>query len=93
MVNAEEVPDDRGLHIAKGYSEKLHDCRIAGCTLQKSNYSMSGYYDLKHIQFGTSAPHHAVAPMDQFQNKAMDQSPCGEGGETVVCQVWEERAA
>jgi len=78
--------------LIKGCSEKLQDRRIAGCALEKNNYSMSGMYDSRNIQFGTSAPH-ASGRLDQFQEKAMVQFPCGEGCEAVVCEVWEEQAA
>ena len=93
-MHVEEVPEVRALYILliKGWSEKLHDLRIAGHALQKNNCSMSGMYDLRNIQFGTSAPH-ASGHLDQFQDKTMVLSPCGENCEAVVCWVWKVQGA
>lgn len=53
---------------------------------------MSGMYDLRNIQFGTSAPH-ASGHLDQFQDKTMVLSSCGENCEAVVCWVWKKQGA
>jgi hypothetical protein len=78
--------------LIKGCSEQLQDRRITGCALQIINYSTCRVYNSRNIQFGTSTPQ-APGHMDQFQDKAMVQSPCEEGCEAVVCRVWEEQAA
>ena len=69
-MHVDEVPEVRTLYIllVNGWSEELQDCRIAGCALEKNNYSMSGMYDSRNVQFGTSAPH-ASGCLDRSKRK------------------------
>lgn len=78
--------------LVQGCGKELPDLRITGLALMENIHSMSRIQGRRFVPFGTSAPQNA-GHLDQFRDKAMDLSPCGEVCGVAVYRVWRERFA